>query len=114
MPLMVRLMKAPATSTSEGNSFGGNTPLRAVISHSANTTMNGNAFRAIARQRALSGDAGAAKGWAVISAMRKHSAIYQRATTSLRPHPEERSKDRVSKDKGGPILRDASLRDAPQ
>ena len=38
---MVRKTKASATVTSEGNSFGGNTPARATISHIPNTTMKG-------------------------------------------------------------------------
>ena len=49
---MVRETNASATVTSEGNSFGGNMPARATISHIANTTTKGKALRAITRQRA--------------------------------------------------------------
>ena len=76
---MVRLTKASATVTSEGNSFGGNTPARATISHSANTTMKGNALRQITRQRASSGARAARAARmpvsVVMSAMRQDSAI---------------------------------------
>src|SRR5689334_18573314 len=84
MPRSVRLMKVSATVTSEGNSFGGNTPARATISHSPNTTMKGNAFRAITRQRASSGArvarAARMSVSVVMSAMRDNSAIRQRPT----------------------------------
>src|SRR5260221_11746468 len=82
MPFMVSRMKASATVTSDGNSFGGNTPASATISHRPSTTTNGNALRAITRQRAFSLDA-AERGRvsAAISAMRDNRAILRTPTS---------------------------------
>ena len=51
MPLAVSRQNAAPTSTSDGNSLGGNTPSRAVISQATARTRNGNAVRAATRQR---------------------------------------------------------------
>src|SRR5215470_3879114 len=50
-PSAVRRSKAAATSSSGGNSLRGKTPRRAVTSQATATTRNGNAVRAISRQR---------------------------------------------------------------
>src|SRR3954469_19006999 len=77
MPLAVSRTKVSATVTRDGNSFGGNTPARATISHRPSTTTNGNVLRAITRQRAF-GFEGAATApvLVAISAMGEDRAIF--------------------------------------
>ena len=61
MPETVSWTKESATSSNVGNSRCGNTPAQATISQMVPTTANGNALRAIRRQRsrpALAGRSG--------------------------------------------------------
>src|SRR5215471_21840888 len=51
MPVMVRLTKEAATSSSVGNSRRGNTPAQATISQIPPTTTKGKILRAISRRR---------------------------------------------------------------
>src|ERR1043165_8020339 len=91
MPFTVSRTKVSATVTSEGNSLGGNTPALATISHSPSTTTNGNALRAIARQRALGFDGAAIPPVsAATSAMGEDKAIQQSRTSDLGSGPSTR------------------------